>query len=121
MLQYGSNRGVITAAVIAFGLMTTSLAATSAAAPPAQQRAAGTQARTVTTPDGDWPRRYTTGSGARLVVYQPQVVSWERQKHAVMYAAVSYAAAGTSQPALGTIKLECDTSVALGPRLVSLT
>ncbi len=30
--------------------------------------------------DGGWPRAYTTGSGAAMVLYQPQVASWDRQK-----------------------------------------
>ena len=29
--------------------------------------------------DGGWPRVYTTGSGARLVLYEPQVAGWANQ------------------------------------------
>ena len=85
-------------------------AATRAAAPAA---AAGEH-------DGGWPRSYTTPSGAALVIYQPQVASWTDQKKAVMYAAVSYTPKG-GKPALGTTRVESDTSVALDERLVSFS
>ncbi|RPI51582.1 MAG: hypothetical protein EHM55_18580 [Acidobacteria bacterium] len=71
--------------------------------------------------DGDWPRRYVTASGAQLIVYQPQVASWENQRHAVLWAAVSYTPKGTQTPALGSLKVESDTSVALEERLVSFS
>src|SRR5262249_34299618 len=72
-------------------------------------------------PDGGWPRTYTTKSGATLVVYQPQIASWDNQKHAVAFAAASYAVPSAQKPALGTIKLEADTKVAVSDRLVSFT
>ena len=50
------------------------------------------------TADEGWPRAYTTASGAALVVYQPQVASWADQKHAVLYAAVSYTPKGATSP-----------------------
>ena len=40
--------------------------------------------------------------------------------HLVAFSAVSYRAKGADKPALGTIKLEADTSVAVAERLVSL-
>ena len=72
-------------------------------------------------PDGGWPHVYTTASGATLAVYQPQVASWVDQKHVVAYAAVSYAPKGAEKPALGTVKVESDTSVALDERLVNFS
>ncbi len=43
-------------------------------------RAAAKAATTTSTPaDGGWPRAYTTPTGARLVLYQPQVGSWPDQ------------------------------------------
>ena len=72
-------------------------------------------------PDGGWPRNYTTPSGAALVIYQPQLASWADQKHATLYAAVSYTAKGAKAPALGTIKMESETSVAVDERLVSFS
>ena len=87
---------------------------------PAAKPAAAPAAAPVPT-DGDWPRSRTTASGALLVVYQPQIASWTDQHHAVAYAAVSHTPKGAPKPALGTIKLESDTSVAIDERLVSFT
>jgi len=83
-----------------------------------QQAAVSAPAQDV---DGGWPREYSTTSKARLVLYQPQIASWAGQKHITAYAAVAYTASGATKPALGTIRLEADTSVALTERLVSLT
>jgi hypothetical protein len=71
--------------------------------------------------DGGWPRNYATASGAALVVYQPQVASWAEQKHAVLYAAVSYMPKGAPKATLGTIKVDSDTSVSVAERLVSFS
>jgi hypothetical protein len=68
-----------------------------------------------------WPRAYQTPSQGHIVVYQPQVASWESQKKLVGYAAVSYVAktaAKDGKPGLGTITLEADTKVSLDERLV---
>src|SRR5262245_41146182 len=71
------------------------------------------QAGATATGEKAWPRRYTTPSGAAVVIYQPQVASWEDQKHIIAYAAVSVlAGAETEKPALGTVKIEGDTAVA---------
>src|SRR3954469_24924608 len=71
--------------------------------------------------DGGWPRAYATASGASVVLYQPQVAGWPDQKHISGYAAVAYTAKGAAKPALGTIKIEADTSVALAERLVNFS
>jgi hypothetical protein len=73
-----------------------------------------------TTAAGDkgWPRGYSGPSGANIVLYQPQVASWETQKHMVAYAAVSYLPKGEQKPTLGTLKVETDTRVSLEQRLV---
>jgi hypothetical protein len=68
--------------------------------------------------DGGWPRGYATPSGGKIIVYQPQVADWKDQKHMVAYSAVSYEAKGAPKPALGSLKLEADTKVALSDRLV---
>ena len=87
-------------------------AQTPAAKPPAARRrpppATGKPTTAPAEPDGGWPRAYTTPSGAALVIYQPQLASWADQKHATMYAAVSYTAKGAKEPALGTIKVESE-------------
>ena len=71
--------------------------------------------------DGGWPRSYVTPSGAQLIVYQPQVASWENQKHMTLYSAVSYTAKGASKPALGTVKADADTRVSVAERLVDFS
>ncbi len=74
---------------------------------------------TVAPVDGGWPRAYSVASGGRILVYQPQLASWEGQKHMVAYAAVGYEAKGAAKPALGSLKIESDTRVAVSERLVS--
>ena len=69
--------------------------------------------------DGGWPRLYTLPSGGSILLYQPQVASWERQAHMVAFSAVSYRAKGATKPEAGTIKIEADTQVALSDRLVN--
>ena len=71
--------------------------------------------------DGGWPRAYTTGAGANLILYQPQVASWANQAHVMMYSAVSYHSKGAKAPSLGTVKIEADTSVAVAERLVNFS
>ncbi len=71
--------------------------------------------------DGGWPRDYATPSGGAIRVFQPQVASWDGQRHMVAYAAVAYTAKGAAKPALGTVKIEADTSVAVDERLVNFT
>ena len=68
--------------------------------------------------DGGWPRAYSTPSGGRVLIYQPQVAEWIDQKHMVAYAAVSWQANGAAKPSLGSIKVEADTKVATEDRLV---
>ena len=70
--------------------------------------------------DGGWPRDFTTTTGA-IRIYQPQIASWDGQRHLVAYAAVSYTAKGADKPSLGTVKIEADTSVAVGERLVNFS
>ena len=75
--------------------------------------------------DGGWPRYYDAAGGS-ILLYQPQISTWDNQKHLVAFSAVSFRQANTAQnasekPAVGTIKLEADTKVALTDRLVSLT
>jgi hypothetical protein len=71
--------------------------------------------------DGGWPRAVETATKARLLVYQPQIASWEGQRHMVAYAAVSYEAPGAARPVLGTLKVEAATSVAVEDRLVKFS
>jgi hypothetical protein len=69
--------------------------------------------------DGGWPRLANLPSGGTVLIYQPQVASWDKQAHLVAFSAVSHRAKGVDKPAVGTIRLEADTKVALEDRLVS--
>ena len=85
-------------------------------APPSSPQSTGP---TVQQPrDRGWPRGFSLPSEAQVILFQPQIASWEGQKHMVAFAAVSYAEKGEKKPALGTIKFEADTSVSLERRLV---
>ena len=81
-----------------------------------QQAARSTQATPA--PTRRWPRGYSLANEGQVVVYQPQIASWDNQKHLVAMAAASYVAKGEQKPALGTLKFESDTSVSLAERLV---
>ena len=93
-------------------------AAAATTAKPAAASPAAAQAPPV---DGGWPRAYQTPAGTKVVVYQPQVAEWRTQKHMVAYAAVGVESPGAQKPALGSIKVEADTKVALDSRLVSFS
>ncbi|MGE5359278.1 MAG: hypothetical protein ACM3NQ_09685 [Bacteroidales bacterium] len=71
--------------------------------------------------DIGWPRAYQTAAGSRFTVYQPQIAEWANQQHMVAYAAVSLEQPSQAKPALGTVKLEANTKVALDVRVVSFS
>ncbi len=71
--------------------------------------------------DRGWPRGYSLPSEAQVILFQPQVASWEDQKHMVAFAAVSHVAKGEKKSTLGTIKMEADTLVSLEKRLVKFS
>jgi hypothetical protein len=71
--------------------------------------------------DRGWPRGYSLPSEAQIVLFQPQIASWENQKQLVAYAAVSHVAKGEQKPVLGTIKFATDTEVSLEQRLVKFS
>jgi hypothetical protein len=120
-----SGRGAVTVAtalslalapaapLVAGPTETTASSGAKAAAPAATPAAAPV--------DGGWPRAYATPSGGRILVYQPQVASWADQRRMVAYAAVGYEAKGASKPALGSIKVEANTKVAVSERLVNFS
>ena len=80
-----------------------------------------TRAQTQLAGDRAWPRAYSLPSEAQIVIFQPQASTWEDQKRLVAMAAVSYVKKDAKKPAMGTIKLEADTSVALTERLVKFS
>jgi hypothetical protein len=73
-----------------------------------------------TEPDGGWPRMITTNSGGTMILYQPQILSWDRQRTLVAMGAISYAPKGSTNPKMGTVKLTSPTSVATEERMVNL-
>jgi hypothetical protein len=90
------------------------------AAPASARPASTTTAATAPPVDGGWPRVYALASGASMLLYQPQIASWDKQTKLVAFSAVSYRASATeTKPAMGTVKLEADTKVAVADRLVS--
>src|SRR5215204_4960705 len=72
-----------------------------------------------TNADTGWPRTVALKSGT-VVWYQPQVESWTDQKNIIASSAVSYQRTGVKDAALGTIKIEGPTSVAVDDRVVTL-
>jgi len=97
-------------------------AAPPAAAPAKTAPAAASKAAPAAQPvDGGWPRMYTMPNGGSVLLYQPQIATWDQQRHVVAYSAVSYRITGAEKPALGTIKIEADTSVSVPDRLVRFT
>ncbi len=85
------------------------------------QQASRQKAVTQTAADRGWPRGYGLPNEAQIVIYEPQIASWDEQKHLVAYAAASHVAKGEQKPTLGTIRLEADTEVALEQRLVKFS
>ncbi len=77
-------------------------------------------AATTTPVDGGWPRLYELSGGGTILMYQPQIASWEKQAHMVAFSAVSHRAKAGDKPALGTLKIEADSKVATAERVVSL-
>jgi len=68
-----------------------------------------------------WPRGYELPDEAQMVIYQPQIATWDEQKHVVALSAVSYIGKGEQKPALGTVKFEADTLVSTEKRLVKMS
>ena len=62
---------------------------------------------------------YSLPSGGTILVYQPQIASWDRQAHLVAFSAVSYRPKTGDKPSMGTVKLEADTKVSVSDRLVN--
>ena len=89
-------------------------------AAPAKTAASATAAPPVgTNADTGWPRPMTLKTGT-AIWYQPQIESWQDQKYIVAWSAVSYQPTGAKTPALGTIKIEGPTSVAVDEHLVRM-
>src|SRR5262245_26309383 len=61
-----------------------------AAAAAAQGTITATQADSLPDSDGGWPRLIPCPSGATMILYQPQLLSWKDQRQLVAMCAVSY-------------------------------
>src|SRR4026207_332570 len=81
-----------------------------------QQPRPGRPASSQSVADRGWPRGYSLPSEAQIVLYQPQIASWENQKHLVAFAALSQVAKSECYPALGTIELESSSRIPPGQR-----
>ena len=104
--------------------------ATKPAAPPPQTPSKPTPTTTASTAkppaapatapiDGGWPRLYSLPSGGTILVYQPQIASWDRQTHLEAFSAVSLRQKTGDKPSMGTVKLEANTKVSVPDRLVN--
>ena len=71
--------------------------------------------------DGGWPRGYATPSGGKIVIYQPQVASWDDSGTWSRTQRCRYEMKGATKPALGSMKIEADTKVSVSERLVSFS
>lgn len=94
-------------------------AATTATTTPAATTPAAAAADDTTDADGGWPRLIVAPSGASIILYQPQLMSWKDQRYLTAMAAVSYTPRGASKPDLGTIRLESPTSTSVEDRMVN--
>jgi len=112
---------VLTACEVLVSPLAPLVRAQTASSPPAQPAPSASPAVPATGPDGGWPRDLVAPDGGEIRMFQPQIASWDGQRRMVAYAAVAYSAKGATKPALGTIKMEADTSVAVGDRLVNFT
>ena len=68
-----------------------------------------------------WPREYSNEAGAKLVMYQPQVMEWEKTARIEARIAIAFSAPGAESPSLGTFEIEADTEVDLETRLVRIS
>src|SRR5262245_24408279 len=92
--------------------------AAQAATQPPKRSSAPSATSSAAPVDGGWPRFHNLPSGGSILVYQPQIASWDKQKHMVAFAAVSHRSTTSEKPVMGTIRLESDTQVSVGDRLV---
>lgn len=72
------------------------------------------------TDDLGWPRERTASDGTKLVIYQPQVDSWEGQRRIKVRVAVAITPQQVDKPVLGVLWLEADTDTVLATRTVAL-
>jgi hypothetical protein len=67
--------------------------------------------------DGGWPRSSVTPLGSSVILYQPQIASWDEHEEMILYAAVAYTPKNGKR-VLGTIRAATNTKVSVTERLV---
>ena len=68
-----------------------------------------------------WPREYAGKADAKLVVYQPQVISWTDHEEVEARAALAFTRNQGASPALGTMRFRAKTESDLETRRVRLS
>src|SRR5262245_1118759 len=127
MTTHGSVPRAAAALLAASGLVLAQIApvASLQTAPPAKPSTASPPAKSSPAPapveDGGWPRDLVTPSGGEIRIFQPQVASWDGQRRMVMYAAVAFNVRGAPEPAMGSVKVEAHSVVAVNERLVNFS
>ncbi len=86
---------------------------------PSLARPGGTAAAQTIAPDPGWPRQYSDGV-AKLVVYQPQVDSWNYFRRLEGRFAVALTVKKGGQPVYGAVRIEADTLVDTESRTVAI-
>ena len=69
----------------------------------------------------DWPREHSYLDGSKLVLYQPQIESWENYERLEGRLALAFEPPGAEKPALGAFEFEVDSETDLESRQVRLT
>ncbi|TDI36029.1 MAG: hypothetical protein E2P02_26200 [Acidobacteria bacterium] len=68
-----------------------------------------------------WPREYPGDNGAKLVLYQPQIESWDDQTRVGARLALAYSSSESAPPVFGAFEIAADTEVDLDNRKVRIT
>ena len=67
-----------------------------------------------------WPREYPGDNGAKLVLYQPQIESWDDQSRVGARLALAYSSSESAPPVFGAFEIAADTEVDLDTRKVRI-
>src|SRR4051794_34651109 len=102
-MQHSTRRRRGVAALAAFALALDPIGpplagAQTAPAQPGKSIAAPAAATTPPPVDGGWPRSYPMASGGSVLVYQPQISTWEKQAHMIAFSAAAYRPTATDKP-----------------------
>ena len=69
--------------------------------------------------DGGWPRAYALPTAGNILIHQPQIASWDQQKHIVAFSAISYRPVSANEKqTVGSMRFEANTAVSVPERLV---